>query len=100
MLKVEVLEFDQLTESEREEYGSGDRWEYARFLRVTHNGQTLVLRGDAMESEDAFFRRDLAWVPGAIRQAYEFGVSDGRIAALTGVQATAEDENRNDYHED
>lgn len=80
MLKVEIQSFDKLSATEQDEWGGSD--DYSNFLRVTHDGQTLLLTRDSMEPEDVRFTRDLAWVPRAIQQAYEMGVSDGRIAEL------------------
>lgn len=77
MLKVELQDFDALTDAEKEgasDNGAGKEW--ANYLRMTHNGETVFLENDAMQPEDVRFTRDLAWVLVAIRRAYELGLSD------------------------
>jgi len=75
--KVQLQEFSQLSEAEKtgaSDNGNGKEW--ANYVRVTHNGETLYLESDAIEPEDKSFGRDLNWVLGAIRKAYELGCSD------------------------
>jgi hypothetical protein len=77
MLKVELQDFDALTDAEKmgaSNNGCGREW--ANYLRVTHNGETLFLENDAMEPEDIRFTRDLSWVRDAILKAYELGRVD------------------------
>ena len=72
--KVEGLEYNDLTEEEREDVSdNGCGKEYARYIKVVHNGVTLMLENDAMEPEDATFARDLSWIAGMIQRAYELG---------------------------
>lgn len=75
--KVEIQQYNQLTQDEQayaSENGSGK--EYASYLRIIHNGKSVLLESDAMEPEDCRFYRDLGWVAKAIRDAYELGKSD------------------------
>jgi hypothetical protein len=77
MLKVELQEFEALTDAEKtgvSDNGSGK--EYANYVRVTHNGETLFLENDAIEPEDCRYTRDLGWVLDAIRVAYNRGLLD------------------------
>lgn len=77
MLTVKVETFKDLSDEEKAsvpENGSGS--EYAGYLRVEHNGETILLESDAMEPEDAIFYRDLSWVARAIRTAYQIGLSE------------------------
>lgn len=73
MLTVQIQDQSELSAAEREEWG-GEEWN--QYLRVTHNGETVILRSDSMEPEDALFRRDLRWIVGAIQKAYELGKAD------------------------
>ena len=78
MLDVKVESFEDLTEEEKEDASNnGSGKEYASYIRITHNGKPLYLDSDAMEPEDATFTRDLAWIAGAIKKAYELGKEDG-----------------------
>lgn len=75
--KVELQFFDDLSADEKlyaSDNGSGK--EYASYVRVTHNGETIYLESDACEPEDKGFSRDLNWVVDAIRKAYELGMAD------------------------
>ena len=77
MLEITRPRFGDLTEDEREnalDNGSGK--EYAGYIRVTHGGETILLKSDAMEPEDASFGRDLSWISGIIRKAYGLGQAD------------------------
>jgi hypothetical protein len=76
-LKVEVIGLGDLTEEERDMYCCLFDDEWHQFLRVTHNGEVILFEGDRMEPEDVLFMRDLHWVPGIIRKAYELGLKDG-----------------------
>ena len=71
---VALVGFDDLTDEEKcgvSNNGSGK--EYANYIRVTNNGETICLESDAMEPEDCRFSRDLSWIVDAIKQAYEIG---------------------------
>lgn len=72
--KVELQGYESLSPDEQEcasDNGSGK--EYANYIRVTHNGETLVLESDACEPEDKTFSRDFDWIVDAIQNAYEIG---------------------------
>jgi len=74
MLTVRVERFEDLSDEEKNfvpENGSGSA--YAGYLRVVHNGETILLESDAMEPEDAIFARDLNWIALAIKGAYNLG---------------------------
>ena len=47
-------------------------------LVVVHGNEVLRVESDMMEPEDTQFTRDLDWVSGAIQEAYEKGVEDGK----------------------
>lgn len=75
---VELEEYQDLSETEKKGVSdNGFGKEYASYLRVTHNGKTLLLESDAMEPEDVRFYRDLAWVKDMIQEAYMLGYRDG-----------------------
>jgi hypothetical protein len=74
MLKITVENFDDLTDAEKEERRhDGYRKEYAEYLRITQNKETILLKSDAMEPEDAKFCRDLKWVEIWLKACYEIG---------------------------
>lgn len=78
MLNVTTLDFKDLTEQEQAEASNnGAGKEYAGYLRVCHDGKTILLESDAMEPEDVRFSRDLRWIADVIRTAYGLGLQDG-----------------------
>lgn len=81
MLRVEMLNYEQLTDEEKngpDISHNGGGAEYATYMRVSQNGHRVALYSDAMEPEDARFSRDLSWVADAIERAYSVGLDDGR----------------------
>lgn len=80
MMKVELLKYEDLTKEEQENQpNNGIGKEYANYIKVSHEkveGAVFVL-SDAVEPEDATFRRDFSGVAYAIKQAYEIGKMDG-----------------------
>ncbi len=79
MLEIKLQGFEDLNDSEKcsvSNNGSGK--EYACYLRMLHNGETVALESDAMEPEDARLYRDLAWVERLIKQAYLMGIKDAK----------------------
>jgi hypothetical protein len=77
MFKVKMQSFKDLTEDEKDQASNnGAGMEYAGYIRVIRNGETLYLLSDAMEPEDASFYRDLSWVSNVIAHAYELGGQD------------------------
>lgn len=75
--KVEIQSYEQLSPIEQKmASNNGSGKEYACYVRVTHNGQTVYLESDACEPEDKTFYRDFGWVVDALKKAYELGVSD------------------------
>lgn len=80
MLKVMQLSFDELSPEEQNGVSNnGSGKEYATYLKVVHDGKTILLESDAMEPEDARFYRDLAWIPKALEQVYQLGKNDARL---------------------
>lgn len=83
--RVQVQDYESLSPEEQmaaSDNGHGKEW--ANYIRVTHNGQTLYLENDAIEPEDKSFRRDLNWIVDAILKAYELGRIDGSPADVGG----------------
>ena len=79
MLKVETLNFEDLSDDEKDEVpNNGAGKEYANYIKITHNGVVVLLESDAMEPEDATFGRDLSWVADMLEKCYDFGVKDER----------------------
>ena len=77
MLEITRPSFSELTEQERNNAShNGSGPEYAGYIRVTYNGETILLESDAMEREDATFSRDLSWITGIIEKAYELGKAE------------------------
>lgn len=80
MLKVELLEYDDLTKDEQEiQPNNGIGKEDANYVKVTSSGNTVAILSDAIEPEDATFRRDFYGVILVIKTAYETGVKHGKI---------------------
>jgi len=79
MLKVFRYSYEDLTDEEKKNV-SDNGWgkEMACYIKVTHNGETVLLESDAMEREDAMFCRDLKWVYFACEICYELGKQDAR----------------------
>jgi hypothetical protein len=76
-MKVEILNYTDLTPAETDSMSNnGSGKEYASYLKVTHDGQTILLENDAMEPEDARFDRGLKWIKDIIEKAYNIGLSD------------------------
>jgi len=83
MLKVEIVGFEDLTEEEREDQPSnGSGKEYASYVKMTNASGTVMILSDAVEPEDATFRRDFSDVVDAIKTAYEIGMEDGYDSKL------------------
>ena len=77
MLRIIMQGFNDLTKEEQNNASNnGAGKEYASYLRVTHEGKTILLESDAMEPEDVMFCRDLRWIPGIIQKAYELGKNE------------------------
>ena len=70
-MKIEYVRFDDLTDEEKEvQPNNGSGKEYANYLKVTNNGETILLKSDAMEPEDCTFSRDLNWIAAALKTCY------------------------------
>lgn len=79
MLKVELLRYENLTEEEREIVpNNGHGKEYANYVKVSDGGRTIALLSDAVEPEDATFRRDFRIVADVIKDAYRLGIQHGK----------------------
>jgi len=77
MLEVKLKNFDDLTESQKEDQpNNGSGKEYANYIHITREGRTISIHSDAMEPEDSAFNRDLHWIIGEIKAAYEMGKKD------------------------
>jgi hypothetical protein len=78
VLLVHLERFDNLSDVEKE-CASNNGWgkESASYIRVTHDGETVLIESDAMEPEDARFVRDLSWIIDALQSCYEIGKKDG-----------------------
>jgi hypothetical protein len=78
VLIVKKLRFSDLSEEEKRSIpDNGCGKEEANYIKVQEDGNLLYLESDAMEPEDATFSRDLNWIVGAIRAAYQIGKSEG-----------------------
>ena len=86
MLEARIESYEQLIKEEQENVSNnGCGKEYASYIRVLHNGKTVLLESDAMEPEDAIFCRDLSWIQEIILQSYKLGKIDGKIEILKGI---------------
>lgn len=78
-MNVEIVNFEDLTEDEQEfQPSNGHGKEYASYVKLSDESGTIMILSDAVEPEDATFRRDFSDVPLAIKKAYEIGLRDGR----------------------
>ena len=79
MIIVTMEQYEDLSEKERENASSnGSGKEFAHYIRIKHNNETIILKSDAMEREDAVFFRDLRWIVPALKKCYEIGLSEGK----------------------
>jgi hypothetical protein len=79
MLKIDLVSFEDLTKEEQEiQPNNGSGKEYASYIKITDGYKTLMILSDAVEPEDATFRRDFLPVMTAIKQAYKIGLRDGK----------------------
>ncbi len=74
MFEVKLQGAEDLTEKELADMpNNGCGREYATYLRVVYNGDTILLKSDASEPEDADFSMDFSWIKDAIMMAYGIG---------------------------
>ena len=76
MLRVKLVEFEELTEEEQDiqpENGKGRR--LANYVKITDGDETVSILSDAAEPEDANYRRDFGNVIPAIERAYKIGLT-------------------------
>ncbi len=79
MLTASIECFDDLSDQEKECVpNNGVGKEYASYLRLRHNGHTILLKSNAMEPEDVSFYRDLSWVVDWLIKMYELGKQEQR----------------------
>jgi len=76
---VTLEEFDDLSNEEKqcvsdEGYGK----DCANYIRINHNGKTILLESDAIELKNKTFHRDLSWITKWLKKAYELGKEDAR----------------------
>ncbi len=76
---VTLEEFKDLSNEEKqcvsdEGYGK----DCANYIRINHNGKTILLESDAIELKNKTFRRDLSWITKWLKKAYELGKEDAR----------------------
>ena len=55
-----------------------EAYDYRQVLNVIRNGKIVLSECDGGEPEDQSFGRNWSWVEGALKQAYQFGLEDGR----------------------
>lgn len=78
MLKVELVGYNYLTEEEKSHQpDNGNGKEYANYIKISKEGETIRILSDAVEPEDATFSRDFNEVVDVIQLVYEIGKSDG-----------------------
>ena len=76
MLKVKQVSSEELPEEAKTFLGTDSILDYTTYLLVYHKDKLILCESDSMEPEDAVFYRDLAWISGAIVQAYHLGQED------------------------
>ncbi len=79
MVKIERVYYDDLTDEEKEDQpNNGSGKEYASYIKITNDGETLMILSDAVEPEDATFVRDFSDVFDALELVYEQGLKDSK----------------------
>lgn len=81
MFEVIQCGYEDLPKEVREEWAmpnNGCGAEYATYIVMKYQGVILNVMSDAMEPEDASFGRDLGWIQSALKDAYRFGLDDGK----------------------
>jgi len=79
MVKIERVYYDNLTDEEKEDQpNNGSGKEYASYIKITNDEETLMILSDAVEPEDATFVRDFSDVLDALELVYEQGLKDGK----------------------
>ena len=79
MLKVNLVSYEDLTDEEKKfQPNNGVGKEYANYIKITNDSETVMILSDAVEPEDATFRRDFSNVVLAIEKAYKIGIRDGK----------------------
>ena len=74
---VSIESFEDLSQDEQEIASDGGYGkECAYYIRVRHDGKTILLESDAIEPEDKTFCRDLSWIAKWLVKAYELGKQD------------------------
>ena len=74
---VTIESFEDLSNDEQEMASdNGYGKECAYYIRVCHDGNTILLESDAIEPEDKTFCRDLSWVAKWLVKAYQLGLDD------------------------
>lgn len=53
-------------------------WRECEVLKIIRDGEEIAEYMDQGEPEDNRFCRDWNWVAGALEQAYQFGLADGK----------------------
>ena len=78
MYKVYIIEFEQLTEQEKDSVSNnGCGKEDANYIAIDNGEDPRIIHSDAMEREDAKFTRNLKWIVDALNEAHESGVEEG-----------------------
>lgn len=77
--KVELVSFENLPQDIKDEYGNlSSHSKYSYYILVWYDGELINCFSDSMEPEDATFTRDLNWISQTIKDAYQYGLKDGR----------------------
>ncbi len=85
MLDIKIVQYEDLTQEDRKyQPNNGAGKEYANYLLILYNNESIFLHSDAMEPEDASFNRDLDWILTALQLCYDLGKKDGAIETKGG----------------
>jgi len=75
MFKVTLVRYEDLPNDIKDSQpDNGCGRDYANYLKLEF-GERIFYESDAMEPEDATFRRDLLWVKDALVKAYQEGLN-------------------------
>jgi len=75
---VTLEEFKDLSDEEKQDASDDGYDKDCNYIRIKHNGKTILLESDGVESEDRTFFRRLSWITKWLKKSYELGKEDAR----------------------
>lgn len=75
---VTLEELKDLSDEEKQDASADGYDKGCNYIRIKHNGKTILLESDGIESEDRTFFRRLSWITKWLKKSYELGKEDAR----------------------